>query len=141
MKIAIDSLKAFAIAVGLACISAACGHSDKHVGKAQPGNAILEIPTRIDMGDIVGPSFKKFTYVFFRNTGTDTLYIYAVTPTCDCTETVLKDSVLAPGATGTIEAYLDLSEYVAGPIEKDFSIWSSNSEAKEVFVTLVGTKK
>lgn len=130
---------AFLLAAG--ALVSACGHQGDIGSAEQSGDARLEIETRIDMGDFEGPNFKKFTNVFFRNTGSDTLIVYAVTPMCDCTEVILKDTVLAPGQMGIIEAYLDLSAYPVKTTEKEFSIWSNNADEKEVFVTLVGTKK
>ena len=107
----------------------------------QPGNAILEVPERVDMGDFEGPYYKKFVNIEFKNTGTDTLYIRGALSDCDCTELEVVDSVVGPQKSGMIIAYLDLGGLPDLETEKQFMIVSNNKKAKAVYVTLVGRKK
>lgn len=118
----------------------ACGGKNANENE-QPGNAILEIPERVDMGEFEGPYYKKFVNIEFKNTGTDTLYIHTAVPDCDCTELEVVDSIVAPQNTGLIKAYLDLSGFPEIESEKQFFVLSNNSKTKAVYVTLVGRKK
>lgn len=115
----------------------ACGLSrDKKVNGPH-----LEIATRVDMGDFEGPRFKKFTKIPYQNTGTDTLYIQSCMPSCECVELVVSDEVIPPGGSGTITAYLDLTEKPLHTVEQPFFILSNDPEHHQIDVILVGTKK
>lgn len=125
----------------LSTLLASCNGQNKSEIK-QPGDAILEIPERVDMGNIGGPHFKNFVDVKFKNTGTDTLYIIAALPECDCTEVQVMDQAVAPQKEGFLRAYLDASDFMYGvETEKRFCVASNNKYGKHVYVTLVGTKK
>lgn len=131
----------FVLFLMLSALIVSCGNQTKLEVK-QPGDAVLDIPERVEMGDIGEPHFKKFVDVKFKNTGTDTLYIFAVVPECDCTEVQIMDKVVAPKKEGFLRAYLDLTDSpYAVENEKRFYVVSNNKYAKEVYVTLVGTKK
>lgn len=101
----------------------------------------LQIDTLVDMGDFEGPRFKKFTNIPYSNVGTDTLYILSCMASCECVELIVSDSVLAPGASGTITAYLDLTEKPLRTNEQPFFILSNDPVRHETDVVLVGTKK
>ena len=124
----------------LAVMLTACGGKTSSENE-QPGNAILEIPERVDMGEFEGPYYKKFVNIEFKNVGTDTLYIFSVLPECDCTELEVVDSIVAPQKSGIIKAYLDLSGYSSLETEKSFIVSSNNKKARRVYVTLVGRIK
>ena len=101
---------------------------------------VLEIDTLTDMGIFEGPYYKKFVNIDFRNTGDTLLHILKVIPECDCTEVSVNDTILPPGAVGTITAYLDLSDYPFGENRKQFAILSDSRGKKVTYVTLIGTK-
>lgn len=115
------------------------GNQSSQTDAGVPGKAHLDIAERVDMGDFYEPRYKKYVTVPFRNTGTDTLHIAVVEPECECTEIVLKDTVLAPGASGTLDAYLDLLDYPSIQVEKPFFI-ISDADNRIVYVSLVGIR-
>jgi len=118
---------------------AACGGGSGRA--ADSGGPRLQIDTIVNMGDFEGPRFKKFTNIPFSNVGTDTLYILSCMGSCECVELVVNDSMLAPGASGTITAYLDLSEKPLRTNEQPFFILTNDPVHHETDVVLVGTKK
>ena len=125
----------------LSTVLPSCGSQEKSEIK-QPGDAVLEIPERVDMGDIGAPHFKKYVDIKFKNTGTDTLYIIAAVPECDCTEVQILDQAVAPQKEGILRSYLDATDFRPGvETEKFFYVVSNNKYGKNVYVTLVGTKK
>ena len=130
----------YILTIVLAALLTACGGKNANENE-QPGDAILEIPERVDMGEFEGPYYKKFVNIEFKNAGTDTLYIFSALPECDCTELEVVNETVAPGNTGIIKAYLDLSGYSSLETEKPFIVSSNSKKARRVYVTLVGRKK
>lgn len=103
--------------------------------------ARLEVPTEVDLGVFDLDHIVKSQIVKFRNTGNDTLYVLAAMPECDCTEVELLDSAIAPQAMGRVRASLNLNDYPADTIRKDFGIISNNYGERVVRVTLVGVRQ
>lgn len=126
---------ALTVSLALAACSGGSGSATKTEGPR------LQIDTLVDMGDFEGPRFKKFTTIPYSNVGTDTLYILSCMGSCECVELVVSDSVLAPGASGTITAYLDLTEKPLRTNEQPFFILTNDPVRHETDVVLVGTKK
>jgi hypothetical protein len=101
----------------------------------------LKIDTLVNMGDFEGPRFKKSTIIPYQNVGNDTLYILGCLPSCECVDLVVSDTILPPGGSGTIAAYLDLSEKPLRTVEQPFFVLSNDPVHRQTDVILVGTKK
>lgn len=133
------NMKSFFYFVVILFALCACGAGNNGKTSYNSGPR-LQIDSVINMGDFEGPRFKKFTKIPYSNVGTDTLYILSCMGSCECVELVLSDSVLPPGGSGVITAYLDLTEKPLRTNEQPFFILS-NDPRHETDVVLVGTKK
>jgi len=115
----------------------ACGN----VQSGNPAGARLQIDTLVNMGDFEGPMYKKFTKIPYKNVGTDTLYILGCMGTCDCTELVVSDTIVPPGGSGVITAYLDLTDKPWHTVEQPFFVLTNDPVRRQTDVVLVGQKK
>ena len=73
-----------------------------------------------DFGSIPGETTVKHEFPF-ENTGTDTLVITKVKPTCGCTTAPLSSDKVAPGATEELTAYLNTKK-LHGKVNKSILI-------------------
>lgn len=73
-----------------------------------------------DFGSIPIGSVVKYDFVF-KNTGSDTLEITKVKPTCGCTTAPLSSNRIAPGETAEISASLDTKK-LKGTVKKSILI-------------------
>ncbi len=81
------------------------------------------------------PPGKLHAEIKVKNIGDAPLRILEVKPSCGCTTTGIDDSLLAPGAIGTITVSLDAASRT-GPIEKSLTVHSTDSVTPYRFVRL-----
>ncbi len=103
--------------------------------------AELKVPAKVDMGTFTNAELKKTTTLLVENTGTDTLYISAALPDCDCTEILYLDSVIAPGHNGQLTTSLDLTTYPSDTIRKEIGILSNDYKERVKRVMLIGLRQ
>ncbi len=77
-----------------------------------------------DFGSIPKGSVVKYDFAF-KNTGSDTLIITRVKPTCGCTTAPLSSDKIAPGETAEISASLDTKK-LRGTVRKSILIDSND---------------
>lgn len=82
----------------------------------------------INRGEIVK---KK---VFLKNTGTDTLVLRRVVPSCGCTGAVTSSDHIAPGATGSVEITFN-SQNASGTMHKTVSIETNVPDSPQTVIS------
>lgn len=101
----------------------------------------LSIADSVYMGVVTTDDPVKTVTIEMSNTGDETLYVTGAFPECDCTTVAIKDSVLAPGSKGYVEATVNLSKYGSGRVENRFFLVNNNLARHYVYVTLVADKE
>jgi Protein of unknown function (DUF1573) len=85
------------------------------------------------------PNTSKVEHNFeIRNAGDEPLVIDRVQASCGCTVAEVKDKTLAPGASTTVKATLDLHGR-RGPQVKVITVYNNDPAAKEFRLTLSGS--
>ncbi len=87
--------------------------------------------TTIDWGIVKPKDHPLNTEIILQNTGTDTLIINNVQPTCGCTTAPLRKSILAPGEKTSMIITLSIINYT-GDIEKVIRVYSNDPKASIV---------
>lgn len=93
---------------------------------AQPSISIAG-GDRFEMGDVYNGATARHQ-ITIRNDGKDTLVISNVRAACGCTGTILSNSRLAPGDTGSISVSFNSAAFL-GPVEKSITV-STNDPAR-----------
>jgi hypothetical protein len=91
--------------------------------------------TTIDWGIVKPKDHPLNAEIELRNTGTDTLVITHVQPTCGCTNAPLTKNVLAPGEKTSMIITLSISSY-QGPIQKSIRVFSNDPKNSVLELTL-----
>lgn len=101
---------------------------------------ILTFPngTTYDWGIVKPKDNPLNAEVLLTNTGSDTLKITNVQPTCGCTNAPLRKDVLAPGESTSIMVTLAISNY-DGPIHKVIRVFSNDPSKSVVELNLKAT--
>ncbi|OGU56920.1 MAG: hypothetical protein A2X64_02735 [Ignavibacteria bacterium GWF2_33_9] len=73
--------------------------------------------------------------IMISNTGTDTLHITNVKPTCGCTNAPLRKDLLAPGEATSLMVTLTVANY-SGEIEKIINIFSNDPDNNQIQLKL-----
>lgn len=102
---------------------------------AQPKLKIVE-GSKFDLGAIDRGSVveKKLA---LKNVGTDTLVLGAVEVSCGCTGTVVSDSRIAPGKSGSLLITFNSKNFV-GPIHKSVTVNSNSSGEPRTLIEFTG---
>ncbi|MBC8146322.1 MAG: DUF1573 domain-containing protein, partial [bacterium] len=102
--------------------------SDSHGAVVPGGKPKIEIVggETVDRGDVPPGVLKQLVKI--TNTGTDTLKITEVKPSCGCTTAPLDKNVLLPGDTASVMVSVDVA-HSSGPVSKNMTS-NSNDSAK-----------
>ena len=103
--------------------------------------AEINMPKKVNMGIFEGSELKKTTTIKTGNIGTDTLYLRGAQAECECTEHQLRDSVVPPHSSTSIEVTLDLSDYPNDTIYKTFGVISNSRTGNVTRCDVFGVRK
>jgi hypothetical protein len=91
--------------------------------------------TTIDWGIVKPKDHPLNAEIELKNTGSDTLVITHVQPTCGCTNAPLTKNILAPGESTSMIITLSISSY-QGEIQKSIRIFSNDPKNSVLELTL-----
>ena len=92
--------------------------------------------TSFDFGDIWTNSAKRLLTI--RNIGKSKLVISNVSASCGCTGTLLSNSEILPGKSGTLQISFDASRF-SGKVQKDVSFQTNDTTQKRVGIKFSAT--
>lgn len=102
------------------------------------GGAKIHFQTPVyDFGKVKSGEPVKYTY-YFTNTGTDTLYLTNVQPSCGCTTAGDWSRKVDPGQTGTIPIQFNSANY-GGQVLKTITVTSNDKDQHSIGLQLKGT--
>lgn len=107
-----------------------------HTVFSQPTLQVVE-GTKLDFG-IISRGTVVQKKISLKNVGNEELIIGTVDATCGCTGTVVSESHLAPGKTGTLLITFN-SKNFSGPIHKSVTVNSNSSTGQSTLIEFTGT--
>jgi hypothetical protein len=127
---------AFAVALTLVVGCDASKSGPQGAGGVEPGGKPkLEIVGGdvVDWGNVPPGVLEKVVKI--TNTGTDTLKISEVKPSCGCTTAPLDKKVLLPGDTASVKVSVDVKNS-SGSVHKNLTVFSNDSTNPALAVSL-----
>ncbi|MFZ1948218.1 MAG: DUF1573 domain-containing protein [bacterium] len=101
----------------------------------QAGAAVLAEETDIDLGFIYRDEPQQMTFPI-RNVSGDTLHIFSIEPSCDCTTAQVVPEALPPQAQGNLLVFFDPMGYEGrGKVKESVRLHTSDRQTPEVLFT------